>query len=103
MYLLIYVDDMIIVCREKTEMQRVEAELKKRFRITSLGPVHLFLGIAVEKDTNGVYSINQSSFIRKIAKQYGLDGLLQVCREVGGPAEQHRVPQPGRIAALRVD
>lgn len=72
MYLLIYVDDMVIVCREKNQMLSVEEELKKRFRITSLGPARLFLGIAVNRDSDGVYSIDQSSFISKIAKTYGL-------------------------------
>lgn len=73
-YLLIYVDDIIMACRLQEEIDKVQRELGQHFRITALGPVSHFLGIAVTRGDDGIYTINQGTFIQKIAEEYCLDG-----------------------------
>lgn len=72
MYILIYVDDMIVVCKENQDIERLEQELRKRFEISSLGIVNLFLGIKVRRDESGFYYLSQQAFIREIAERFGL-------------------------------
>lgn len=73
-YVLIYADDMIIVCKDGQQIARLERELQQHFEISSLGEVNLFLGIKVMKDKQGVYSLSQKCFIQEISNRFGLDG-----------------------------
>lgn len=73
-YLLIYVDDMIVACRDKHQLDRLEQELQKRFEVSCLGTVNHFLGIRVRQDKDGFYSLSQQASIREIAARYGLEG-----------------------------
>lgn len=74
MYLLIYVDDIVLVCGDERQMDRLEQQLRKHFEISSLGPINQFLGIKVEKSSDGFYALSQKAFIKEIAERYGLDG-----------------------------
>lgn len=73
-YLLIYVDDMLVVCKDEQWVASFEEKLRNEFEILSLGEVHQFLGVKVTKDTNGIYSLSQKAFIREIAERFGLEG-----------------------------
>ncbi|KXJ71136.1 hypothetical protein RP20_CCG021379 [Aedes albopictus] len=74
MYLLIYVDDMIIVCKDAEQITILEKKLQREFDISILGNVSQFLGIKVSKDNDGFYRLSQKTFIREIANRFGLDG-----------------------------
>lgn len=71
-YLLIYVDDMVLVCKDGSQITGVENALRKRFEISSLGEIKQFLGITVEKDINGMYMLSQKCMILEIADRFGL-------------------------------
>lgn len=71
-YLLIYVDDIIVVCKNNRQFAMLERDLRSELEISSLGEVSHFLGIKVTKDENGFYSISQRAFIREIAERFGL-------------------------------
>lgn len=73
-YLLIYVDHMIIVCKDGQQIVQLEEELQRCFEIYSLGEVSQFLSIKVTKDKHGVYSLSQQCFIQEIAGRFGLNG-----------------------------
>lgn len=72
-YLLIYVDDILVACVSEEEITKVEYELKKKLTLSSLGDVSCFLGIRVRKDVNGYYSMDQQGYILKIANRFNLD------------------------------
>jgi hypothetical protein len=46
-YLLLYVDDIVLTASSQQLLHRVIAALKKEFAIKDLGPLHHFLGIVV--------------------------------------------------------
>lgn len=73
-YLLIYVDDMIVVCEDSEQITHLEKELQREFDISTLGNVSQFLGMKVRKDTDGFYRLSQKAFIREIAARFGLAG-----------------------------
>ena len=70
-FVMLYVDDMLIVCRNETEYKRIEATLLKHFKITCLGDVSHYLGIRIQRQKNGRFLLDQSSYIRTIASRYG--------------------------------
>ncbi|KXJ62395.1 hypothetical protein RP20_CCG013186 [Aedes albopictus] len=71
-FLLIYVDDMVLASSNEAEINKIEQELQKRIKLSSLGAVNQFLGIRVTKDESGYFALDQETFIRKIASRFGL-------------------------------
>jgi len=49
-YLLLYVDDMLIIARNKTHIQKLKAQLKKEFDMKDLGEVKKILGMEITRD-----------------------------------------------------
>ena len=49
-YLLLYVDDMLIVAKDKEEIRRVKAQLSKEFEMKDLGLAKKILGMEILKD-----------------------------------------------------
>lgn len=72
-YLLIYVDDIIVASEVEEEIDQIECQLKKKVELSSLGEVSCFLGMRVSRDENGFYALDQQSYISKIASKFGLD------------------------------
>ncbi|KXJ72489.1 hypothetical protein RP20_CCG017884 [Aedes albopictus] len=70
-FILIYVDDMIIVTTTEQEFESIYNQLEKNFAVTNLGDVRSFLGIEVEKDDDG-YKLNQQAYIRKLTERFHL-------------------------------
>jgi hypothetical protein len=54
-YLLLYVDDIILTVTSMVLLQRVIAALQNYFPMKDLGPLHHFLGIAVERRSDGLF------------------------------------------------
>ena len=49
-YLLLYVDDMLLVCKEKSDLNRLNAQLNQRFKMKDLGLVKKILGMEIIRD-----------------------------------------------------
>jgi histone deacetylase 1/2 len=80
MYLLVYVDDIILVSSSSTAASRLVQNLRSEFAIKDLGPLSYFLGIEVSKLSDGLVLTQ---------KKYALDllrraGMLQ-CHSVLTP------------------
>lgn len=71
-FLLIYVDDIAIVTKSNAAMSKVKKMLSSKFKVQDLGEVKQYLSIEVTRDENGVYSLNQSNYIKKIVNEFGL-------------------------------
>jgi hypothetical protein len=72
MYLLVYVDDLLIAFDEEKEISRLLEELQRNLPIISLGDAKQFLGLQIKKE-KGNYSICLRGYIEKIAKKFGLE------------------------------
>lgn len=71
-YVLLYVDDMLVVCRTEEEFKAIHQALRQHFNVTALGDVKHFLGIEIERDGNG-FQLNQERYILKLAERFGLE------------------------------
>lgn len=71
MYLLIYVDDIILACGSKHLLERIKSLLNREFYMKDLGPISQFLGIQIERKGDGIY-LNQSQYLRNLLKRFNM-------------------------------
>jgi hypothetical protein len=72
-YLLVYVDDLLIATQTKERMARVKRELMDLFDIRDLGPASHFLGMTVSRDRSSrTLSVSQSTMARDIVSRFGM-------------------------------
>lgn len=70
-FLLVYVDDMLLMSSSTDELDAVTDGLKKDFEITCLGDVRHFLGMEIHRE-EGVYSIKLRNYISKLLEDHGM-------------------------------
>ena len=70
-YLLLYVDDILLARNNKLKLNQIKNVLKKEFEIKYLGEPREFLGIRISRDrSNKVLEIDQQKFIEKTVKKF---------------------------------
>ncbi|KXJ62466.1 hypothetical protein RP20_CCG008066 [Aedes albopictus] len=70
-YLLVYVDDIMIGCEDEAQIDSVYEQLKRYFEVTNLGEPNDFLGLKIEcKDRK--YSVSVGGYIDRVADRFGL-------------------------------
>ena len=70
--LLIFVDDTICLCKNPADQKLLEAELKQSFEITIEGSIADFLGVKINKRSDGCIELTQPHLIDSILKDLGL-------------------------------
>lgn len=70
-FLLVYVDDILVACRSSAEIDKITRALKREFDITDLGEPSYFLGLEIQRH-DGKYSVSLEGYIDRIAQRYGL-------------------------------
>lgn len=73
MYILIFVDDLLIACDNVTYIEETIKKLSKKFEITFIGKVENYIGIQVRKDENGIYTIGQRNYVKKVLNNLNLN------------------------------
>lgn len=71
-FVLIYVDDIVIAAKTKENIQGIKSMLASKFNIQDLGEIKQYLGIGVERDNDGIFHLNQTQYIKKIVNDFGL-------------------------------
>ncbi|KAJ9551722.1 hypothetical protein OSB04_015767 [Centaurea solstitialis] len=64
-YLLLYVDDIILTASSPTLISMVISKLSSEFPMSDLGPLSFFLGIAASRSNHGLF-LSQSAFAQEI-------------------------------------
>ncbi|KAJ0900510.1 putative RNA-directed DNA polymerase [Helianthus annuus] len=85
-YLLVYVDDIVITGNSVCEIDSVKQKLRSKFLIKDLGELKYFLGIEVIKQSSGV-CLSQRKYCLELLTEYGMSG----CKPVSNPIEQNHV------------
>ena len=94
-YLLIYVDDMLIACREKAKIQNLKTMLKTEFDMKDLGAAKRILGMDIIRDRRkGFQKLSQAGYLNKVVKLFGMID----CKPVATPIPSHyRLCERGAI------
>jgi hypothetical protein len=67
-YLLLYIDDIILTASSTTLLRRTISALQREFTMKDLGPLHHFLGITVERHLDWMF-LHQHTYMLDIIKR----------------------------------
>lgn len=74
LYVIIYVDDFLIMGKSKENIEKLASNLSKELTMTRLGEPKTFLGIQMERNRkNGTIKISQKNYIDTISKRFNLE------------------------------
>lgn len=70
----VYVDDIMMIGRQRLIIQEFKSQLSQKFHIKDLGEATDYLGIEIERDrAAGILKIHQTKYCRSLLKKYGMD------------------------------
>ncbi|XP_039069044.1 uncharacterized protein LOC120215420 [Hibiscus syriacus] len=72
LYLLVYVDDIILTGSSEIKVQTIIDKLNKQFALKDLGVLSFFLGIEVCHDSIGI-TLTQQKYVRELLQMSGLE------------------------------
>ncbi|KAH9751443.1 hypothetical protein KPL71_014298 [Citrus sinensis] len=73
-YLLLYVDDMLIASKNRDEIERLKKQLASEFEMKDLGGAQRILGMEIRRDKkNGSVWLTQKSYLKKVLERFGMD------------------------------
>lgn len=65
-FVLIYVDDLILAGRHEELLHQCERTLSSKFKIKNLGEIRNYLGLRIDRNLDGNFMVNQTSYIMKV-------------------------------------
>ncbi|GJS62986.1 retrotransposon protein, putative, ty1-copia subclass, partial [Tanacetum coccineum] len=84
-YLLLYVDDMLIACKSKAEIGSTKTLLKREFDMKELGEAKKILGMEIIRDrSRKILRVSQSGYVSKILNNFRIDNGKSVQMPLGG-------------------
>lgn len=70
-YLLLYVDDMLIAAKDKADIAKLKAQLNSEFEMKDLGAAKKILGMEISKDRHsGKLYLSQKGYINKVLHRF---------------------------------
>ena len=71
--LTLYVDDVLLLGKDRKVLERIKRKLMGRFWMTDMGDVSLVLGMDVTRDrTKGTVTITQENYVKSLLERYGM-------------------------------
>ncbi|KAH9648407.1 hypothetical protein KPL70_025572 [Citrus sinensis] len=72
-YLLLYVDDMLLACKQREELEYLKDELSSEFEMKDLGPTTKILGMHIIRDRiSKTLFLFQTGYVEKILSRFGI-------------------------------
>lgn len=71
-YVLVYVDDILVTSNSDVYVERVRKKLQERFITENLGEVRNYLGMRIERSNDGMFFLDQRKYIQRIIEQFEL-------------------------------
>ncbi|KAG8492016.1 hypothetical protein CXB51_015329 [Gossypium anomalum] len=73
-YLLLYVDDMLIASKSKVEIERLKTQLNLEFEMKDLGEAKKIFGMEIWRDrAHDRVSLSQKQYLKKVLQQFGMN------------------------------
>lgn len=78
-YLLLYVDDMLIACNEREEIEALKQLLNSEFDMKDLGPAKKILGMEIIRNRKkGTMILSQRKYLEKVLGTFGMSNSKSV-------------------------
>ena len=72
-YLLLYVDDMLIAAKDMSEINRLKAQLNGEFEMKDLDTAKKILGMEIQRDRKaGKLFLSQKGYLEKVLERFGM-------------------------------
>ncbi|GJP86547.1 hypothetical protein CLOP_g16558, partial [Closterium sp. NIES-67] len=72
-YILVYVDDMILITADSAELERVKRELGSRLKCKDLGELQHYLGMEITRDRAArTISLSQSRYLQQVLERFDM-------------------------------
>lgn len=81
-YILLYVDDIILISENREEIDKIKEVLKNNFDMKDMHGVSKYLGIKIKKTESGI-ELDQEEYLKEILKKFGMEN----CKPVSTPIE----------------
>ena len=73
-YLLLYVDDILLAGPNKQELDKVKGMLKEGFEIKDLGSARRILGMDITRDRDeGILWLSQEDYVKRVLQKYQIE------------------------------
>ena len=81
-YVLLYVDDLLLAANNLNRLQSIKAELGKRFEMKDLGEAQFILGLQIHRDrAHRRLSLSQSQYVKSLLSRFN----MQECKPASTP------------------
>jgi hypothetical protein len=70
-YLIIYVDDILVLTESMKVMLSVKKQLSKMYTVKDLGETEYFLGVKIERESSTV-KLTQTSYVKSVLDRFGM-------------------------------
>ncbi|KAH9781363.1 Integrase catalytic domain-containing protein [Citrus sinensis] len=78
-YLLLYVDDMLIACKRREEIERLKMELNTAFEMKDLGTATRILGMQIVRNrSKGTLFLTQAMYAKRVLSRFEMSGAKPV-------------------------
>ena len=95
LYILVYVDDIIIAGKDIEEIISFKNKISEDFDVTDLGKIHFILGIQVVRDCSDQYIyLNQSAYIDSILNRFEMTSCSPVSTPIATNHHLSRAQTP---------
>jgi hypothetical protein len=84
-YLALFVDDMLIIGNDKAFIAEVKSKLSAHFKMKDMGITKRFLGMEINRNTNGDVILSQCHYIERMLQRFG----MQDCKPVYTPLDKN--------------
>ena len=72
-YLLLYVDDMLIAAKSKVEITKLKKLLSSEFDMKDLGAAKKILGMKITRDKkSGLLFLSQQNYVKKVLQRFNM-------------------------------
>lgn len=108
-FILLYVDDLLIVCDDLTMINVVKSLLAKEFEMTDIGNADTFLGMHIQHDReNGTIQLSQTQYLKNVVRKFGMEESKSISTPIekglhlsmNGMTENANVPYRELIGCL---
>jgi len=74
LFLVVYVDDIVLAGKSQQTIEKVKTNLGKIFRVKDMGELHYFLGVHIKQNfETGKIWIGQPSYAQDVLEKFGLE------------------------------
>lgn len=93
-YLLLYVDDMLIASKEMWRIKELKVQLSNEFEMKDLGAARRFLGMDIIRDrSKSMLVLSQNEYLAKVLKTFGMWDCRTVSTPIGSQFKLQATPK----------